>query len=238
MATETNNAHTGLLPNTHVEQQESLSVERYRLETMMREANHRIANSLALAAAMVELQIRRLDGQNAHDALIDTRGRLEAVGQLHRLLAREGGHAAVEMEQYLSAIVSRLQQIWTFEQGTRGARSLRLQCDQIAMPPQQALALVVIANELVTNACKYAYPDGCAGAVDISLQRQANERFELTVSDDGIGKPSVAWEQSEPGHGLGSTFVDRLVASMHATMVERSSSLGTTIVVAGACLKI
>jgi two-component system, sensor histidine kinase PdtaS len=73
------------------------------------------------------------------------------------------------------------------------------------LPPEKALSIGLIVNELVTNAVKYAFEEGRAGNVDVDLSRE-NSRFLLTVSDAGRGY----LQSAEAGFGtrLVTTFAD------------------------------
>ncbi|WP_157348696.1 sensor histidine kinase [Bradyrhizobium pachyrhizi] len=79
------------------------------------------------------------------------------------------------------------------------------------MSNQQALAIGLIANELVTNALKYAFPDGRSGQVVISLK--LSDKIELNVRDNGIG----ATGHEEP-KGLGSRIVALLTQQLDGTL--------------------
>ncbi len=63
-------------------------------------------------------------------------------------------------------------------------------------------------NELVTNALKYAFPDGRPGRIDVELRRDG-EWVSLAVRDDGVGM-----DPREPpkGGGLGRKLIEQLVA--------------------------
>ncbi|MBN1532818.1 MAG: sensor histidine kinase [Spirochaetes bacterium] len=51
-----------------------------------------------------------------------------------------------------------------------------------------AIPIALIPNELITNAIKYAHPDGMKGRITISLVLSGSEGI-LRVSDDGVGLP-------------------------------------------------
>ena len=70
-------------------------------------------------------------------------------------------------------------------------------------------------HELVTNAFKYAFPDGRDGAVVVTLTHRDNV-VKVEVSDNGIGCPP------EGDKGLGSKLV-RLLASQMGGEIEQSS---------------
>ncbi len=69
---------------------------------------------------------------------------------------------------------------------------------------ETASSIGVIVSELVGNACKYAYPVGSPGAVDISLCARPMGGFVLEVVDRGRGRAARA---APEGSGLGSQFI-------------------------------
>ena len=53
---------------------------------------------------------------------------------------------------------------------------------------ETAIPCGLIINELVSNSLKYAFPDG-HGEIVVSLIHYQDNKFCLTISDDGIGIP-------------------------------------------------
>ncbi|CAA9210843.1 MAG: hypothetical protein AVDCRST_MAG56-2355 [uncultured Cytophagales bacterium] len=53
-----------------------------------------------------------------------------------------------------------------------------------AVPPGR------IINEALSNAFKYAFPDGRPGTVCLSLRRPAARTCQLTIADNGVGLPA------------------------------------------------
>lgn len=83
-----------------------------------------------------------------------------------------------------------------------------------------AVPLGLILNELITNAFKYAFPDGDFDKknkfIEISLKIAQNEYYELKVSDNGIGLP----ENFDPnaGKSLGLKLVTNLVRQVEGEL--------------------
>ena len=71
----------------------------------------------------------------------------------------------------------------------------------------------LVLNELVTNALKYAWPDGRSGALTVNM-RQDGEVLKLLVADDGVGDTSTVGDERASGFGLNMvrTFATKLKA--------------------------
>ncbi len=51
------------------------------------------------------------------------------------------------------------------------------------------MPLGLIINEVITNAFKYAFPEGRFGTLTLHLHRLAETTCQLTIADDGVGLP-------------------------------------------------
>ena len=183
-----------------------------RLEALLKEVNHRVANSLQLVSAMVALQSGALADIAAKDALADTQRRISAIAQVHRRLYTSDDVENVDMREYLAALVDELSVAWSTD---ASPCYLRLHADPIRLPTDRAVSLGVIVTELVSNACKYAYP-GTSGEVRVALAREGDSAFRLAVEDDGVGMPA----DSKPrGTGLGTKLIRAMAQSLQ-TVVE------------------
>ena len=182
-----------------------------RLEAMLSEVNHRVANSLQLVSAMIGLQKGVLTEDRARDALEDTQRRIRAIAQVHRRLYTANDVEQVDLRDYLGALVDELGESWSSDMMPR---TLTLSADPIRVKTDRAVSIGVIVTELVTNACKYAYPSG-TGEVRIVLT-QDDDGCLLVVEDDGCG---MAADQKPQGTGLGAKLIRAMAQSLQ-TAVE------------------
>jgi two-component sensor histidine kinase len=192
--------------------EEELRASNARLESLLREVNHRVANSLQLVSAFVHLQTSLLKDAAAQVALRETQQRIQAIAQVHRRLYSSGDVEYVAMDEYLGALVSELEETWSTPQSPR---ALTLAAEPIRLKTDRAVSLGVIVNELVTNACKYAYPAGTRGEIRISLTTNTRLKFALCVEDDGCGLPR---DGSVRGTGLGTKLIRTMASSLDATI--------------------
>ena len=191
--------------------EDALRVSNARLEVLLREVNHRVANSLQMVSTFIHLQSKSLPDQAARGALQDTERRIQAIAQVHRRLYTSEDVDSIAMDEYLGALVEELQDTWST---SSAPRAIRLEADPIQLHPDKAVSLGVIVNELVSNACKYAYDEGAAGEVRVRFARADPSHFQLEIEDDGCGFIEGA---APHGSGLGS----RLVLAMAKSLASR-----------------
>ena len=197
---------------------------RERAETLLREVNHRVANSLALVGSFVFLQQKALDVDQvqARAALADVQLRISAIAQIHRRLYTSDDVSMIDMDAYLEGLVEELSAAML----THGPeRTIRLTVEPVRMATDRAVSLGVIVTELVTNACKYAYPDNAPGEIRVALARK-DDTLSLTVEDDGVGMASSAGPK---GTGLGTRIIRAMAASLHATQQLDPCPRGTRV---------
>jgi len=190
-----------------------------RLEALLKEVNHRVANSLQLVSAFVHLQSSAIADESARAALQETQARIAAIGAVHRRLYTSNDVEGVAMDEYLSALVDELGQTWSLTP----QHSIRLTSDAIRLPTDRAVSVGVIVNELVSNACKYAYADSRGGEIRVDLRLEGDDRFRLAVEDDGVGMITGA---APKGTGLGTKLVRTMAQSLQSAVTYDSNGGG------------
>ncbi|WP_340689075.1 sensor histidine kinase [Sphingomonas liriopis] len=183
-----------------------------RLEALLGEVNHRVANSLQLVSAMVRLQASALADPVARAALDDTQRRIGAIAQVHRRLYSANDVESVDMRDYLGSLVAELAETLSND---AAPHVLRVVADPIRLATDKAVSLGVIVTELVTNACKYAYPAGTGGEIRVLLAADGTGRFLLAVEDDGCGMPA---DPAPRGTGLGTKLIRAMAHSLQTSV--------------------
>jgi two-component sensor histidine kinase len=169
------------------------------------EADHRIANNLAIIAALIRSQAANLPEEpmlpraDVSALLQETSVRIDSVGRLHRLLMHRDGHAVVDLPAYLREIADAA--MCSLAGAERTEFSFDLNPHYITSP-KQGVAIGLLVGEAITNALKYAHPAGVAGKIQISSRENPDGRFVIEIADDGVGLPEGFDPTVSSGKGL------------------------------------
>jgi PAS domain S-box-containing protein len=153
-------------------------------EILIKEIHHRVKNNLQVISSLLSLQ-RRLVPEDLAAVLEDMQARVASIALFHEKLYRSDDLARVEIGDYLRELAALL-----LHQYRRGAQelSLTVEAESLEWGVETAIPCGLIANELITNALKHAFPEGRRGAIRVEVYRHHGSA-ELSVSDDGIGLP-------------------------------------------------
>jgi two-component sensor histidine kinase/CHASE3 domain sensor protein len=197
-----------------------LAQARDRAEVLLSEVDHRVANSLALVSGLVNLQSKALNDPAAKDALAETQERIFAISLVHKRLYSSTDARAVALDEYFTPLLDHLR---TSLRGQGHGLTLSLEIERVVLETDLSINLGVVLTELVTNAFKYAYPDG-VGEIRVRLKRLPDEQAELVVEDDGIGRADGV---PAKGTGVGSRIINAMCASLGARIDYRNLQPGT-----------
>jgi two-component sensor histidine kinase len=192
------------------------------------EANHRIANHLALIASLMRLQKQALakaksfSREDAEWVLEDSVRRIDTVARVHRLLAHSDDHSWIDVRDYLQGIV----------ESTAGHAKYRLQSQfdcRCLIRADHVASLGLLVGELVTNAVKYAHPAGVAGVIELFCSAADDTSTIVRVSDDGVGLP----EDFDPATSgsLGLRMIRALVQRLQGEIAFDSACLGLNVTI-------
>lgn len=194
-----------------------------RQEVLLREVNHRVANSLQLVSSLVHMQTSAVSDGEAKSALRDTQARISAIMQIHRRLYTSDDVERVDVSEYLRGLVSELEQSLP---GVGAERAIRFEADRVELGTDKAVSLGVIVAELVTNAYKYAYAPEQSGEIRVSLRDQT-PKVKLVVEDDGGG---IGPGDGPKGTGLGQKVIAAMASSLGSRVIFDPSHKGVCAV--------
>ena len=186
-------------------------------DATIREVHHRVKNNLQTIAALLRLQARRLQSDEARAALEESERRIRSIAVVHETLSRDASDVVAfdDIVQPLARLI---------EETAAGPESrIRFVVDGDAgdLPGELATPLAVVLNELLQNAVDHAFPRRpgvCVeGTVRVALAREGDE-VVVDVVDDGVGLP--AGFDLTTGAGLGLSIVQTLVTTELGGAIE------------------
>lgn len=196
-------------------QEGAVSVSPCETCDIIREADHRIANHLALVSAFIGLRLRELADDPAPPsrdgvrlALESVRTQIEAVARLHRALAGQPRLEAVPVDERLHDICAPLAAVLSGR--IEIAEDL---ASGVGVPALQMLPLTQIVAEAITNAVKHGCPGG-RGRIAVSSRQDTEGRLLVTIIDQGLGPPP-GFDPADGG--LGYRLIGALSRSLGAT---------------------
>lgn len=175
-----------------------------------RELDHRVANSLQLAADFLLFEYARVQDPIARDALMHASGRLAAVAHLHRFLGKHHSVDDVALRPFLAELCDFI--------GESTGLHCSVHVDAVTLPGEIAQQVAMAVNELAINAAKHAYPKGQPGALHVVCRREGRE-MELSVADLGAGL-GEGFELERAG-GLGMSILRAIVRQLRGTLSVR-----------------
>jgi len=184
-------------------------------DVMLKEVHHRVKNNLQLVNSLLYLQAASSDDPFLRSALEKGQGRIYSMSLVHDELYRSDDLSSVDMRAYAQRLCMSF--------SDNAGETIRIGCtsDPITLPVTQSVPCGLILNELITNALKYAYPEGKPGEIAVTV-RQDGGMVVMTVEDGGIGLPENSAKDTFAGLGL--TLVRGLVDQLHGQMVILNKS--------------
>lgn len=186
---------------------EQLSAANAEKELMLHEIHHRIRNDLQQICAQLILAAHKSGA--AQDIVSGTIERIGVLARVYVRLRRVEGVNIVNSKEFLESLVKDI------HLGVVGVRPVAVsaEVDEAELDMGVAVAVGTIANELVTNALKYAFPDGRPGRIDLSFRKEEG-KCVLRVCDDGVGILS----DCPQGTGLGGRIMRQLALQLRGSL--------------------
>lgn len=190
---------------------------------LMRELQHRVANSLQIVASVLRQSARNASSDEARIHLTDAHHRVMSVAAVQRQLS-VSSTGEVDLKSYLTQLCSSIGASMIHD---HDQIKLGVTVDASRVKAETSVSLGLIVTELVINTLKHAFPDGRHGVIAVDYQGD-DAGWALSILDDGIGMGKVA-DPHEPG--LGTAIVQALAKQLRAEITVSDAHPGTRVVV-------
>jgi two-component sensor histidine kinase len=173
---------------------------------LLQEMSHRVKNKFAMVSSIIALQARSSTPE-VREALNDVASRVNIIATVHNYLQLSRHDGLINMAEYLPKLCQALHEALC---GPRPI-SIHSAATTVELPPEKALAVGVIVNELITNTFKYAFETEAPGHIEVELTRN-DGGLQLSVTDNGKGC-------GEKKSGLGTRLITLFAAQLNGEAV-------------------
>jgi two-component sensor histidine kinase len=145
------------------------------------------------------------------------------MAMVHQKLYQARNLSSLDLGEYMHELTVLLEHSYKVNLG------VFVSLDLESFPVQIDLAIPcgLVLNELVSNALKYAFPNGRSGEVIIRLNKDASDTIHFSVSDNGIGLPE-GFDPRVNGR-LGLQTLITLVENQLQGKIEFTNGPGLTV---------
>ena len=190
-------------------------------QVLLRELQHRVANSLQIIASVLMQSARRVQSEETRTHLYSAHNRVMSIATLQKQLAITSNNE-VELRPYFKELCASIGASMI----DAGRIALSSTADDSKATANVSVSLGLIVTELVINALKHAFPDANqTGSVTVDYAAKGTG-WTLNVEDDGVGIGAG----TGPGTpGLGTGIVDALAKQLGATVTTSNRRPGTRV---------
>lgn len=183
-----------------VQKQRELNVK----SAIIQEVHHRVKNNLQNIAAILRIQARRCESEEAKQHLTDAVNRVLSMSVIHEFLSQDE-HRPINLRDVCQRIATQVAQV---SSNPEQEIAIHVGGPNIRLPASQATPAALVINELLLNAVEHGLRNRHQGSIKITLN-DLGDAVELVVEDDGIGLPADFG--AKPINSLGLQIVQTLV---------------------------
>jgi two-component sensor histidine kinase len=202
--------------------EENLRAALDRHQLLLKEANHRVNNSLQIVASMLHLQSSSTENDDLRHELREAGSRISAIARAHQKLYSSNRIDSLDLGVYLTDVCKDLN-------ASIPSCEINITAEEgIITPTDRAVAVALLVNELASNAIKHAYQgDKCR--IWVTVSRQAEGTIVISVRDEGVGLPANF--DVKTGRRLGMRLVNAFTQQLRGNLQVLRNAPGTQFVV-------
>jgi PAS domain S-box-containing protein len=192
-------------------------------EVLLKEIHHRVKNNLQVVSSLLGLQEPAIADEGARRVFVECQTQIQSMSMVHEMLYKSGEFEGVVMQRYFERLLDYLSSV--YEGGPRGLSSFA-EAGRAVLDLEIAIPAGLIANELVSNCYKHAFPGRGAGRVTVSMAAYEDD-WLLAVADDGVG--FAATKDPAKDRGIGTELVHALAAQLKGSVSLSDSPEGAVV---------
>ncbi len=192
-------------------------------EVLLKEVHHRVKNNLQVISSILNLQRAYLKDKNSDNLFRELQNRVRSMSFIHESLYQTQDFSNLNFGEYLNNLANNIKHSYLIDDDNI---EIEVNADKLFLNLDYSIPCGLIVNELISNAFKYAFPEGRKGKIDVIVKKIHNF-VEIIVADDGVGiKKDLDIKNTET---LGLQLVTSLVEQLDGELFHRNLKQGTEI---------
>jgi len=163
-----------------VAEKESLIEER---DNLIFEVHHRVKNNLQIIYNLLDMSLNKIEREHDRQIVRQAMARIQSIALVHRQLQEKDSTGRISFKHFLLDLREHLGQAY----GASGV-GLDIQGEDFSFDLQRAVPVGLVLQELLSNAFKYAYPEG-EGLLQVRAESNKTE-ISIEIQDHGPGLPA------------------------------------------------
>jgi PAS domain S-box-containing protein len=155
-------------------------------EVLLKEVHHRVKNNLYIISSLLKLQARKIQDPKILDIFQDSQNRISSMALIHEKLYQSEDLSSINFADYINNLARDILHSYGINPHIV---ELEINCANLFLSIDLAIPCGLIINELISNSLKYAFTVCRQGKISVSLHRDREHNYLLSVSDDGVGFP-------------------------------------------------
>lgn len=188
-------------------------------ELLLKEIHHRVKNNLQTISSLLSLQSASIQDSNVLSAVEQSQSRVQSMALIHQKLYQGKNLAAVEMKDFFQTLGETIVDSYGID---TEQIEMEYPMEKIELDVDNAIPLGLIANELLTNTFKYAFPNNRKGKIKMSLEKLGEKEYRFFVKDNGVGMSKNPTSNNENTGvkkiGFGTQLIQLLVQQLEGVL--------------------
>jgi len=190
-------------------------------ESIVKEIHHRVKNNFQVVIGLLKLQSTFVKEERVKSMFRYIEYRIKSQVMIHELLYQSEELSQINLKRYIEKLVTSL--VYSMK-GTSHEIEVQMNLDEVFINIDTSIPLGLVINELITNALKYG-TNGDSGLLSISLRKQKDPKFLLTIADNGPGFDNELEFRNQ--NSLGLELVHGLLTRIKGNIEKDNSVNGT-----------
>jgi two-component sensor histidine kinase len=179
-----------------------------KIEALQKELHHRIDNNLAIIDGFIDKSMEGVEDKAVLENLGELQSRVGSINEVHRLLYQDNDVTALNLNKYMHALASHVQNIYKRDQV-----KINISCaENLVIDTNKSVHFGLIVNEFLTNSYKYAFAGVQHPIIDLVIEQNA-KGISLNIKDNGIGFEADSIHKN----AYGTRIMELLANKLHAS---------------------